>query len=351
MPVPPALLALILALSALAAIAAFLVYIALRYGPIVGRIFEEIPMMQPLRAPAEPGEEVRFSTGDGRSLAGTYLKAKTPNRVGVVVFCHEFLSDRHSAGLYAAGLREAGFDLFTFDFRNHGDSETEPGLKPLQWVSDRELIDLRAALAYLQTRPDRDPAGVGLFGVSRGGGAALCVASDEPTVWGVATDGAFPTRGTMTAYILKWAEIYVGSPRLWRYMPRFIFSYVGWAGRRSARQNLGRKFPDVETAVARVSPRPWLSIHGARDAYIVPGIARELFSRAGDPKEFWLVADAKHNRCREREPEAYRLKIASFFSRYAPRRSPSTIDGAISSPGRDKPVKRKRRGPPAMARD
>ena len=43
----------------------------------------------------------------------------------------------------------------------------------MHWASDREVRDLRAALAYLRTRPDRDPAGFGLFGVSRGGTTAL----------------------------------------------------------------------------------------------------------------------------------------------------------------------------------
>ena len=80
-------------------------------------------------------------------------------RAGVVVFCHEFLGDRWSFQPYTDGLRDLGFDLFTFDFRNHGTSATEPGYEPLQWVSDREVRDLRAALAYLRSRPDRDPAG------------------------------------------------------------------------------------------------------------------------------------------------------------------------------------------------
>ena len=71
--------------------------------------------------------------------------------------------------------------------------------------------DLQGALAYLRSRPDHDPAGFGLFGVSRGGSTALVVGAAERDVWGVVTDGAFPTRGTMTAYILRWAEIYARS--------------------------------------------------------------------------------------------------------------------------------------------
>ena len=36
-----------------------------------------------------------------------------------------------------------------------------PSYLPMQWVSDLELVDLQAAIDYLRSRPDRDPAGVG----------------------------------------------------------------------------------------------------------------------------------------------------------------------------------------------
>ena len=57
---------------ALISLGAFLVYVAVRYAPIIGRVFEEMPMFLPLRLPAEPGgEAVRFRTGGGPDLAGT----------------------------------------------------------------------------------------------------------------------------------------------------------------------------------------------------------------------------------------------------------------------------------------
>jgi hypothetical protein len=61
-------------------------------------------------------------------------------------------------------------------------------------------------------------------------------------------------------------------------------------------------------------------IHGQRDTYISPEVVEELFERGNGPKELWLVPDAKHNRCREREPEAYAGRLLDFIDRYAPRR-------------------------------
>lgn len=320
----------------LALLAIYLTYVAYRYAPIIGRIFEEAPVFHPLRvAPEAGGEEVRFPTPDGLELAGTYARHRAESRAGVIVFCHEYLSDRWSAGPYVAGLRELGFDVFSFDFRNHGDSLTDESYAPLQWVSDFETADLRSALAYLRTRADRDPAGVGLFGISRGGGAALCVAAEDMSVWGVVTDGAFAARGTMLSYIRRWAEIYI-SASYRRLVPWPVLVFAGWAGRVRTEWRRGRHYEDVERAVARISPRPWLSIHGARDNYINAEIARDLFSHAREPKELWIVPKAKHNRCREADPEGYRQRLGDFFSKWAPRRAsePVEIEVATAPPRR-----------------
>ena len=300
---------------------AFLIYMTIKYAPIIGRKFEEPPLFMPPRMiPEEKGDEVVFRTQDGLLLSGSYLRARTEERAGILVYCHEFLSDRWSYRPYIDHLRDLGFDIFTFDFRSHGTSQSEVGYTPIHWASDREVDDLRSALAYLRSRPDRDPAGFGLFGVSRGGTTALLVASAEVDVWGVITDGAFPTIGTMVAYALKWTELYVRTPFLQKLLPLWLYHVLAWSGRRNSERRLKCRFPDVERAVSRLAPRPWLMIHGSRDTYISPQIANELFRLGNGPKELWLVPDAKHNRCRDREPEAYAARLLDFIDHYAPRR-------------------------------
>jgi pimeloyl-ACP methyl ester carboxylesterase len=296
-------------------------FLMIRYGPVIVRIFEERPVFMPLRVtPTDLGEPVAFRSEDGLSLSGTYLRRRHQERVGLLVFCHEYLSDRWSYFPYLDHLRDLGYDLFTFDFRNHGGSASDLGYSPLQWATDHEVRDLRAALDYLRSRPDHDPAGFGLFGVSRGGSTALVVAAAERDVWGVVTDGAFPTRGTMTAYILRWAEIYVRSSCFLAVVPHWVYAFLGWMSLLRSQRRLNCRFPDIETAASRLAPRPWLMIHGERDTYIGPAIARELFDHAREPKEMWLVPEAKHNRCRECQPDVYPAKISGFLNRYAPRR-------------------------------
>ena len=157
------------ALVALALLVIFLIYAVFTYGPVIGRIFELRPVFLPLRvSPEDRGESVTFTTDDGLELSGSFLGRRNPQRVGLVVFCHEYLSDRWSCLPYLDHLRDIGYDVFTFDFRNHGSSASDPHYAPLQWATDYEVRDLRAALACLRDRPDHDQAGFGLIGVSRG---------------------------------------------------------------------------------------------------------------------------------------------------------------------------------------
>ena len=134
------------------------------------------------------------------------------------------------------------------------------------------------------------------------------------------TDGAFPTHGTMTAYILRWAEIYVRSKLFLAVVPLWIYSFLGWVSRLRSQRRLNCRFPDIETAVAPPlaapvadDPRRARCLHRAGDRPL-------LFALAREPKEIWLVPDAKHNRCRECEPEAYAARVIEFLGRYAPRR-------------------------------
>jgi hypothetical protein len=127
------------------------------------------------------------------------------------------------------------------------------------------------------------------------------------------------------------AQIYV-STGFYRFLPTWIYIFVGWAARVRSQKRLSCRYPSIERAVSRLAPRPWLMIHGAKDTYIGPEIARRLFARAGDPKEFWLVPLAKHNRCREVQPEAYAERIRLFFGRFAPRRALPVVKSASPGP-------------------
>ena len=103
----------------------FLTYLVVRYGPVISRIFEDRPVFLPLQiTPDDLGEPVDFTTEDGLRLSGSYFPRRSRERTGLLVFCHEYLSDRWGCLPYLDHLRDGGYDLFSFDFRNHGTSES-----------------------------------------------------------------------------------------------------------------------------------------------------------------------------------------------------------------------------------
>ena len=124
-----------------------------------------------------PGaEDVRFPTSNGLMLCGCYLRRRTLRR-GVILFGLEFGSNRWSCLSYCEYLLHSGYDVFAFETRSQGNSEPQPGYEPLQWVTTFEVQDTLAALAYLKSRRDADPRGVGFFGISKGAGAGLIAAA------------------------------------------------------------------------------------------------------------------------------------------------------------------------------
>jgi pimeloyl-ACP methyl ester carboxylesterase len=302
-------------------------YLRWRFLGHVVRIVQERPLFViPRGEPFADGEEVHFRGPEGRTLHGRYLPTPAPRRRGVVLFGLEFGSTCEACQPYCADLRAAGFDVFTFEPCNQGASGPASGYEPLQWVTRYEVADFRAALAYLRSRHDAGHAGVGVFGISKGAGAALLAAADDPYVRCAVTDGAFALHTTMLPYMRKWVSIYCRREWVTNLLPTWVYVLVGrWAIRRVERDRNCR-FPHLERVICRLAPRPLLMIHGGEDAYIKPEMARALFERAGEPKDFWLVEGAKHNQALHVAGGEYRRRVRAFFEAHL------AADGAGAAP-------------------
>jgi pimeloyl-ACP methyl ester carboxylesterase len=316
-------LGVLLSVPVLLALALLLFYGHLRakYLHYVLRIFQERPLFIIPRGKAVPeAEDVYFATEDGLKLAGCYLKATGP-RKGVILFGLEFGSNRWACIAYCEHLLANGFDVFSFEFRSQGDSDAQPGYEPLQWVTDHEVRDMQAALAYLKQRADADPYGVGFFGISKGGGAGLLAAADDPYVTCFVTDGIFATYSTMVPYMRKWISIYSKHYWLQNRLPDWFYGLFTHATFRKVRRQSGIRFPFLERALPRLAPRPLLMIHGAADTYIKPEMARALAGMAGPPRELWLVEGAKHNQALHVAGAEYRRRVLDFFETHLAVRS------------------------------
>jgi pimeloyl-ACP methyl ester carboxylesterase len=306
--VPPIALGLLMA--------ALYLYIRWKYMGFLVRIFQEKPLFViPRGQPTDSAEHVTLINESGLTLRGCYLPTTAPARKGVILFGLEFGSDRWSCRQYCEKLVAAGYDVFTYEPRNQGDSDKDPNYEPLQWVTDRDVSDMKAAMKYLLGRPDADPRGVGLFGISKGGSTGFVVASNEPSIRCMATDGAYATYTTMVPYMQRWIAIYSDRIKLQRVLPRWFYSFVGVVGAKKVARTRGVIYPSIEKAAGKLR-LPLLMIHGEGDTYIKPEMAKALFERARGPKELWVVPGAKHNQALNVAEDEYHRRVVEFFDRH-----------------------------------
>jgi pimeloyl-ACP methyl ester carboxylesterase len=298
-------------------------HIWVNYLHIVVRIFQERPLfVVPFGQPPQGAEEVSLVTADGLTLRGCYLKAPQP-RKGVILFGLEFGSSRWGCLPYVEFLRDAGYDIFAIEMRGQGDSPAQDGYEPLQWVTEFEVEDFQTAVEHLKRRPDSNPLGIGFFGLSKGGSAGLCVGAQDPWLRCFVTDGAFAHLSVMVPYMKQWIYIYSRMPWLVRFIPDWYYVYAARTAVRMVERQRRTRYPELEASLHQLAPRPWLMIHGGKDNYIKPHMARALFARARQPKEFWLVEKAKHNQALQVANGEYRSRILAFFEEHlAPSAAP-----------------------------
>jgi pimeloyl-ACP methyl ester carboxylesterase len=308
-------------------IAALYLYIRWKYMGYLTRIFQEKPLfVVPRGEKLANAEDVELKSDDGLTLRGCYLKTSAPVRKGVILFGLEFGSNRWACRPYCEKLVEGGYDVFAVEPRNQGDSDKDPTYEPLQWVTDRDVADMKVAVRYLLARPDADPKGIGLFGISKGGGTGFLVANSELRIRCIVTDGAYGTHTTMVPYLKRWIQIYSDRKILQRVLPTWFYGLVGMIGAKKVARNRGVTYPSIEKAIARLN-RPLLMIHGAGDTYIRPEMVYALFERARDPKRLWIVPQARHNQALTVAGNEYNSALLEFFDTHLAALDSPTADG------------------------
>ncbi len=280
------------------------------------RIFQEKPLFVIPRGEPDPAaEDVRVPAAGGATLQGAYFKTPAAARKGVVVFGTEYGSDRWACRPYCEALLQAGYDIFSYEPRNQGKSDAIPGYEPLQWLSEYEVADARAVLAYLAARPDADARGVGWFGVSKGATAGLAMAAVGNGVRAVATDGGFGLFSVMTPYMRHWVRIYNKSFLVHGLLPTWFYEALARAGLARVERDRKVRFFRLEAVAGRID-QPLLMIQGEADSYIKPEMGRALFLRARGPKEFWVVPKARHNQSLATAGDEYARRVTAFFDHY-----------------------------------
>ncbi len=265
------------------------------------------------------GEMVSFRAFDGLGLRGMFLFGGHGGRPkGMILFAHEFASDMYSCARYCRPLLDAGYDIFTFDFRGHGGSSNLENYQARQWVTNHEVADMMGALAYVEDWLEAQgrPREVGLFGISRGAGAAILAASRNPCVRAIISDSGFSNDTTLEHLMKRWAYIFAKVRFVYENHPPQFWQFLRWLLFRECRRKLHCEFPSVRRVLSRMKPRPVLFIHGEKDSYIPYEQTELLYALARRPKHLWIVPGAKHNQSVITQPQRYADRTVAFFDRY-----------------------------------
>lgn len=244
-------------------------------------------------------QNVTFYTSDNIALKGWWIPAATPSDKTIILM-HGWGMNRSDILKHTSFLQGLGYNLFYFDFRALGESGGN-----MSSVGYLERKDVRGAIDYLKKHYAAHCQKIGLYGISMGGMVAIAEGARNPEIACVAAEAPYYSYRRV---VTRWAWVHYHIP----YFPLIpiMLHYV----RRTLKANPERYSPKY--LISKIAPRPVLIIHGRQDNLVPVSHARHLFHSAGEPKELWLVPNAKHGKCGEVGGFEYKQRLADFFRKY-----------------------------------
>jgi fermentation-respiration switch protein FrsA (DUF1100 family) len=247
--------------------------------------------------PADLGaayENVAFTTSDGLRLEGWYV----PSTNGAVVIA---FPGRAGTQKQAKLLAAHGYGVLLFDRRGEGESEGDPNV--FGWDGAR---DLHAAVAYLRTRPDVDPARIGGIGLSVGGEMLIQAAAESDEFAAIVSEGG-SGRSIRDDY---------ANARGVQAKAGVIASPLPMLALATAVFTDGLPPPSLESLVRRIDSTAVFFIyatHGQGGSERSPN--RHFYAAAHEPKEIWEVPEGGHIGGITARPAEYERRVIGFFDR------------------------------------
>jgi uncharacterized protein len=227
-----------------------------------------------------------FQAADGTALNAWFLPARIKDgekAKATVLFLHGNAENISTHFRNVAWLPAEGFNVLALDYRGYGASDGKPSLAGMQ-------LDIDAAMRSLLARKDVDPDKIIIFGQSLGGSLAIYYAAHSAyraNIRAVVIDSAFfdyrlIVKEKLAGFFLTWP-----------------FQWLPWL-------TVDDDFSPAN-AVASISPLPLLLIHGDQDVVVPTHNSQQLFERAKEPKELWIVPGAGHTQSLNNETVRNRL--------------------------------------------
>ncbi|WP_336365860.1 alpha/beta hydrolase [Marinobacter sp. C2H3] len=233
-------------------------------------------------------QDVYLDTPDGERLHGWWLPAEgvtndaspSDNKavggdgeaLGTVYYLHGNAQNISSHILNVAWLPEAGYNVFTLDYRGYGKSTGAPDIIGA-------LTDAEVGLRWLAQRPDAGNTPLFLLGQSLGGGLAIPLASE----WQQRGE-----RPPLTAAIFD--STFAGFRDIAR--QKLDSFWLTWPFQVPLSWTIPDDYEGVDR-IAGISPVPVMIIHSVRDGIVPFMNGVRLYEAANEPKRF-LRTDTPH---------------------------------------------------------
>jgi hypothetical protein len=214
--------------------------------------------------------------------------------VGTVVQFHGNAENMTSHFLSLYWMTEAGYDLFTFDYRGYGSSEGTPSQRGL----NQDAVQAISFATRLQPRSEIQPKLI-LYGQSLGG-AVLARALEDIQEPGVRSQiKAVILEGTFYSYQAIARDMLA---RHWLTWPLQSLSSILMSDEYSP-----------EKSFAKIAPIPLLIIHGEKDPVIPVEFGKKLFELSQTPKKLLLIPNGQHIDSMFRNDGAYRDELIQWL--------------------------------------
>lgn len=133
---------------------------------------------------AADGKQVSYKSGDETVSGMLYAPANAKDKLPAIVVIQEYWGLNDWIKEQASKFADQGYVTLAIDLYRGKVAATPDEAHELMrgLPEDRAIRDLKAAIAYLKTQKNVDPARVGTIGWCMGGGYSLAAAIADPTV-------------------------------------------------------------------------------------------------------------------------------------------------------------------------
>ncbi|UYL09770.1 alpha/beta hydrolase [Bdellovibrio sp. SKB1291214] len=212
-------------------------------------------------------EDVRFKTASGNEIHGWYFATSQKHSKGTILFFHGNAQNLTSHFMMFYWLPKEGYNYLIFDYPGYGESLGKPnpantveaGIAAAGWIKE-----------------NKDPRPLIIYGQSLGGIIAMQTAmkiKDQQPISRIVIDASFSS---------------------YRKMARRVLARSYWTWWMQPITYLVLNDSQSPEPIDRLAPIPMLFIHGADDPVIESESSQDMFAKAHDPKQLWIVPNGHH---------------------------------------------------------